>query len=374
MRSKSPSPRLPRRTAPAFVLLAVTLCVSGCASPLAGDWQIGPFTKAVDANPCLEPTPESTFSCPLNGPVRWEELAVYNPAAVVREGKLYLLYRAQDKGGTSRVGLAWSDDGLHFARRPAPVLHPDHDATKAFEAKGGCEDPRVVEDGQGNYVMTYTAYDGKTARMAIATSPDLIHWRKRGLAFAGKYRDEWTKAGAIVSRQIGHRTVAERIDGKYWMYLRDSKLLAATSEDLVQWTIVEDAQGRPRELLLPRPGKFDSELVEPGPPPLLRDDGILIVYNGVNAKAGGDPAIPPGTFCGGQALMDRHDPMRLLRRCKSSFIRPDQPYEMTGQVANVCFLESLARFRGKWFLYYGTADSRIAVAWCPAEIARGGSR
>jgi hypothetical protein len=28
----------------------------------------------------------------------------------------------------------------------------------------------------------------------------------------------------------------------------------------------------------------------------------------------------------------------------------------------VCFLEALANFNGKWFLYYGTADSKIAVA------------
>jgi len=367
MLAKLPSPTRPRRTEAAFVLLAVALGLSGCTTPVVGRWQIGPFTKAADVNPCLKPTPASPFDCPLNGPVRWEALAVYNPAAVVREGKVHLLYRAQGKDKTSRIGLAWSDDGFHFTRRGEPVLYPDNDAMKAFEARGGCEDPRVVEDGRGHYVMTYTAYDGKTARLAIATSTDLVHWRKHGLAFAGTYRDEWTKAGAIVSRQVGHRTVAELIGGAYWMYLRDSKLLAATSRDLLRWTIVEDAQRRPREPLLPRPGRFDSKLVEPGPAPLLRADGILMIYNGVNAATGGDGRIPPGTFCGGQVLMDKRNPLRVLRRCRGDFIRPDQPYEKTGQVANVCFLESLVLFRGRWLLYYGTADSRIAVASCPAE-------
>jgi len=356
-----------RRRAWTAALAAVALCGAGCAARPADDWQIGPFTKAVDENPCLEPTESSTFACPLGGEVRWERRAVFNPAAVVRDGKLWLLYRAQDEAGTSRIGLAHSDDGLRFTRHSAPVLYPDHDAMKALEWPGGCEDPRVVEDGRGQYVMTYTAYDGQTARMAIATSPDLIHWRKRGPAFAGKHRDEWTKAGAIISRQIGHRTVAEKIGGKYWMYLRDSKFLAATSDDLVRWTIVEAPAARPREALRPRQGQFDSLLVEPGPPPLLRDDGILLIYNGVNAEAGGDPHLPPGTFCGGQALMDPNDPLRLLRRCERDFLRPDQPFERTGQIANVCFLEGLALFRGRWFLYYGTADSRIAVASCPAE-------
>ena len=45
-----------------------------------------------------------------------------------------------------------------------------------------------------------------------------------------------------------------------------------------------------------------------------------------------------------------------------SFMKPDKAYEMNGQVNNVCFLEGLARFKNKWFLYYGTADSKIAVA------------
>ena len=87
-----------------------------------------------------------------------------------------------------------------------------------------------------------------------------------------------------------------------------------------------------------------------------------MLYNGVNAKVGGDPAVPPGTFCGGQVLMDRADPTRVVRRCTTFFLRPDQPFERSGQVANVCFLEGLVRFRGKWLLYYGTADSRIGVA------------
>ncbi len=44
------------------------------------------------------------------------------------------------------------------------------------------------------------------------------------------------------------------------------------------------------------------------------------------------------------------------------FIHPDKPYERTGEVNEVCFVEGLVWFKNKWFLYYGTADSRIAVA------------
>jgi predicted GH43/DUF377 family glycosyl hydrolase len=328
----------------------------------AGDWQLLPFVKADAANPCLAPRAESEFDSPFGGRVKWEEAHVFNPAAVVRDGKVWLLYRAQDKAGVSRLGLAWSDDGLHFTRRPQPVLFPANDTMKEFEAGGGCEDPRVVEDGNGRYVLTYTGYDGKTARLLVATSRDLVQWEKHGPAFEGELRNEWTKSGAIVCRQVRERFVATKINGQYWMYFRDSKFLVAHSDDLLHWRAILDEHGKPRIVVGPRPGKFDSNLVEPGPQALLRDEGVLLLYNGVNAKQGGDPKLPAGNFASGQLLFDKNDPARVLGRSDAYFLTPDRPYEITGQVGNVCFIEGLVEFKGAWFLYYGTADSKIAVA------------
>ena len=90
------------------------------------------------------------------GVVRWEALHTFNPAAVVRDGKVYLLYRAEDdtgemaiSGHTSRLGLAVSDDGLNFVRHPAPVVYPAADGQDVHEWHGGCEDPRLVEAPDG---------------------------------------------------------------------------------------------------------------------------------------------------------------------------------------------------------------------------------
>jgi beta-1,2-mannosidase len=335
-------------------------------SPAVSPWQLLPFTKADAANPILQPTAASEFDCPLEGRVRWEESHVFNPAAVVREGKVWIVYRAQGKSGVSRLGLASSIDGLHFVRHPKPVVYPDNDSQRAFEAGGGCEDPRIIEDSSGNYVLTYTAYDGKTARLMVATSKDLLTWRKHGPAFQGEMREEWTKSGSIVCRRQDDRFIAEPIDGRYWMYLRDSKFLLATSKDLKNWEVIRDSSGKPREIVSSRRGLFDSDLVEPGPQAWLRDDGILLLYNGVNAKTNGDPKLPPGNFASGQLLMDRKDPTRILKRSDGHFLTPDRPYEITGQVGNVCFIEGMVTFQGRWLLYYGTADSRVAVATGPA--------
>ena len=340
----------------AGVLLALP---SHCA---AAGWELLPFVKVDAANPCLSPRIESEFESPLGGRVKWEGAHVFNPAAIVRDGKVWLVYRAQDKAGVSRLGLAWSDDGLRFTRRAEPVLFPANDEMKKYEEGGGCEDPRLVEDAGGQYILTYTGYDGKTARLLVAASRDLVHWQKHGPAFDGELRNEWTKSGSIVCRQIGERFVATKINGKYWMYFRDSKFLLAHSEDLLHWNAVTNRDGQPRIIVTGRPGKFDSDLVEPGPQALLRDDGILLLYNGVNAKQGGDAKLAPGNFASGQLLFDKNDPARVLKRSDTYFLSPDRPYEITGQVGNVCFIEGLVQFKGAWFLYYGTADSKIAVA------------
>jgi predicted GH43/DUF377 family glycosyl hydrolase len=43
-------------------------------------------------------------------------------------------------------------------------------------------------------------------------------------------------------------------------------------------------------------------------------------------------------------------------------MKPEKPYEITGQVNQVCFVEGLTQFKNNWYLYYGTADSKIAMA------------
>src|SRR5688572_2573411 len=147
-------------------------------------WALLPFVKVDSVNPVLT-AGDNEFNCPvLKRSIKWEDKDVFNPAAVVRDGKIYLLYRAEDKigkhAGTSRIGLAVSDDGLHFTKRIEPVLYPDNDSLKIYEWEGGIEDPRVVETEDGQYLMTYTAYDGTTARLLIATSTDLLQWKKHG--------------------------------------------------------------------------------------------------------------------------------------------------------------------------------------------------
>jgi beta-1,2-mannosidase len=350
------------------------------------EWMFGPFEKPRRANPVIAPSTAATFRSPMNDSVvRWEEYATFNPAAVVKDGKVYLLYRAEDASGeerighhTSRLGLAESADGLHFTRRGAPVLYPDTDAQAKYEWTGGVEDPRIVEAGDGSYVLTYTQWNRDVPRLAVATSSDLVTWKKHGPAFArtdsaGKYRGVESKSGAILARVEGSRLVATKVNGKYWMYYNVPDILIATSDNLVDWTPLEDANGKPVKVLSPRPGYFDSWLVEAGPPAILTERGIVVLYNAGNSGTYGDPALPARIYTGGQALFDARNPVKLLARSDAPFIRPTEDYERTGQYAEgTTFVEGLVPFNGRWYLYYGTADSRVGVAvWDPGRKAGG---
>ncbi len=344
-------------------------------------WMFGPFEKPRDVNPAITPNPASQFRSAMGDSiVRWEEHATFNPAAVVKDGRVYLLYRAEDASGeqtigghTSRIGLAESQDGLHFTRKSAPVLYPDVDAQREYEWPGGVEDPRIVEAEDGTYVLTYTQWNRRIPRLAIATSRDLVNWTKHGPAFAysadGKHRNLESKSGAIVARTEGNRVIATRLNGKYWMYFNVPDILIATSDDLVDWTPLEDSDGRLIKVLSPRAGYFDSWLVEAGPPAIVTEHGILVLYNAGNSGQYGDPQLPARVYTGGQALYDLHNPLKLLARSDAPFIKPTEAYERTGQyTAGTTFVEGLVPFNGRWYLYYGTADSRVGVAvWDPKQ-------
>src|SRR4051812_32020757 len=341
--------RLPAREMPRIrITFATMLALTGAPytarlSAQDRSWMLGPFEKPRAANPVLTPRASSTFRSPASDSVvRWEEYATFNPAAAVRNGKVTMLYRAEDTSGeekighhTSRLGMAESGDGLRFVRRAEPVLYPARDAQRANEWPGGVEDPRIVEMEDGTYVLTYTQWNREVPRLAVATSKDLVAWTKHGPAFAaaasGKYMAMETKSGAILSRLVGDRLVATKVNGKYWMYFNVPDILVATSDDLIRWTPLADANGRPVKVLSPRPGYFDSWLVEAGPPPLLTAQGIVVLYNAGNSAKYGEPGLPERMYTGGQALFDAKNPIRLLARSTEPFIKPTEPYERTGQ-------------------------------------------
>jgi beta-1,2-mannosidase len=227
-----------------------------------------------------------------------------------------------------------------------------------YEKGGGVEDPRIVKVGETFY-MTYTGYnnvdgvgsDKKDAQLCLATSRDLVHWNRQGIifpAYRGRWNVKWTKSGAILT---------EKINGKYWMYFlgdakdREQQMGVAFSSDLIHWTEALD-----HPILSSRPGMFDAQVVEPGPPPLLAAEGIFLVYNGADDKL---------VYSTGWAVFDKKDPTKVLARADQPVFSPQHTWEKVGQVPNVVFVEGMVRDGNRWLFYYGGADKYVGVASAP---------
>ncbi|MGH9845472.1 MAG: glycoside hydrolase family 130 protein, partial [Blastocatellia bacterium] len=247
------------------------------------------------------------------------------------------------KAGTSRLGYAYSTDGIHFIHRSEPVLVPEAE----YEKDGGVEDPRLVKIGSTWY-LTYTAYNKKEAQLSLATSKDLLRWERKGVimpANRGRWNVGWTKAGAILT---------EKVKGKYWMYYmadpaKDvNEMGVAFSNDLIHWTEALD-----QPVLRRRPGYFDAKVVEPGPPPIMTEQGILLIYNGADEKL---------VYATGWVLFDKKDPTKVLARSDQPIFTVEREWEKVGQVPNVVFVEGMAPDGNRWLFYYGGADKYVGVA------------
>lgn len=306
---------------------------------------LGPFTPW-PGNPVLRPTGKG-----------WQSANVYNPAATVCDGRIVLLYRAHAADRVSRIGIAVSDDGLHFDVDADPVLEP----TESYESRG-CEDPRITAIG-GDYYLTYTGYDGHSALLCLATSTDLRTWTKHGPLFPDldtwrtvswlrerRSARPWNKAGGIVPVAI---------DGLWHMYVGEGAIYRATSPDLRTWT-VGDAP-----VVEGRPGSWDADLVEVGAPPVLVGDHIVLLVNGATVASLEDMNVD---YRCGLVTFALTDPSTVIERTAGTLLAPATREEKVGLVPNVTFVEGLVTFRGRWLAYYGQADTTTGVAIAPATF------
>jgi len=274
----------------------------------------------------------------------FERLCVYNPGATIKNGRVYLLYRAESKHENylSRIGLAFSKDGFSFKRYPGnPVIKENKNLLRE---KRGCEDPRIIKLGK-NYFLTYTAYQGgNKIHLCGAYSNNLINWKKVGILVPGR-----EKSGAIVQDY--------KYNGKYIMYFGEGKSLrVASSKNLKKWKIINNSVLKVREKY------FDSYLVEGGPPPIITKKGILLIYNSAKKITNYVGKKDWLSYSPGLAIFDKNNPTKLLYRSNRPILEPTEYWEMYGKVNYVIFATGLVYFKRKWLLYYGGADKSIGVA------------
>jgi predicted GH43/DUF377 family glycosyl hydrolase len=358
-----------------YIYLSAILFFAACTSKPSIFDQLSYFYKPV-AEPVLSHDSTAVFFDSLNNEwVHWKKADVFNPAAIVRNDTIYVLSRCEDNpsaglgGRTSRIGISASQDGIHFTNFPEPVLYPTRDRFQQYDDPGGCEDPRIVQTEEGLYVLAYTSWNEKVPRLSIAFSRDLFHWQKKGPAFAKAYNarflDSASKSASMITKMQDNKIVLAKIAGKYWMYWGEHFVNLAWSENLYDWYPILDKDSSLKKAMLTRPNHFDSDLVECGPPAIITNRGVMLMYNGKNANKAkdADPKLPTGTYSVGRVFFDPRDLQTILIRSDDPFLKPTLPHEVSGQyAAGTTFAEGLVFYKSKWFLYYGTADSYVGVA------------
>ena len=319
------------------------------------------FEKHIE-NPILKPNPN----------IDWENFCVLNPAVVYdnKNNRFVMLYRAtgDDIKHKIRLGLAISEDGIHFTRQSDK---PAFDALD-YEPDGGCiEDPRLVEIG-GRYYITYAARAFAPGRYWLPPEifkAERAQWLKSQPqdtpAFVKlnhtvtylAYTDDFVtykKVGRITDSRYDDRDVVifpRAINGKYVCITRpeinnEKSMYIAFSDDLVEWG--------DRELLYRGTEPWENCRLGAGCPPIETDDGWLLIYHGVDAR---DEVYRVGVM-----LLDKDDPSKVLARTKDFVMEPEFDYETSGLYNGCVFPTGAVERDGTLYVYYGCADKYIAVA------------
>tara|TARA_Y100000310_G_scaffold344805_1_gene459643 strand:+ start:6153 stop:7040 length:888 start_codon:yes stop_codon:yes gene_type:complete len=262
----------------------------------------------------------------------YEAVGTFNPAAAVHNDKMYIIYRALNKKNCSSLCLAVSKDGFNFKKyKKNPIIKP------SFKERSGVEDPRVTKIGD-TYYLLYTSYNGKqpvtakTINECLATSKDMVHWKKRGVIMKGE------KSAALHP---------EKVNGRYLVFIGGASIRVATAKKLKKLKLAQEP------ILATRDDHFDSVYVEVGPPSFTFKNKIVLFFNTTNKNKLFQPSL---------ALLDKKNPHKVLYRANKPLMKPIKPYEKEGIVNNVIFATGLVEWKDRYFLYYGGADTTINLA------------
>lgn len=309
---------------------------------------------------------------------KFENLSVFNPGILQDGNTVHVVYRAIDENHVSCLGYAKLDGPTKLVERwNKPFLYPKYKYEKM-----GIEDARLTKIDDIIY-MTYVVHDGKNAMTAYRYGKNLFNLKKGGIispqltynkvgklfgysqlkddyytfkSYYTDYVDEkvivWDKDGFFFPEKIkGQYVFMHRIlpdiqiaPAKHIYFLKTKEYWERNIKRLAEFVVMEPEQG------------WETRHIGGGAPPIKTKYGWLLLYHGVEPKNAGR------IYRAGAALLDLNNPTKVIARTPKPFMSPDKNYESVGHVNNVVFPTGTAIFKDRLYIYYGTADSDIAVA------------
>ncbi|MCL5781989.1 MAG: hypothetical protein M1459_01370 [Patescibacteria group bacterium] len=345
----------------AFTIALIALIFAWRAGKLDKEEEIEHVkVKRHHANPVMSPDSGND----------WEAAGTFNPAAIKDDdGNTHIIYRAIGSDGVSRVGYAFSKDGLHideklsypiFAlknprrnipdkdKRPDPVMYPSGGSW------GGCEDPRAIRIGNRIY-MTFNAFDGwdfiRIGVVSITTND----------FFARRWN--WSRPLYISPEKEIHKNwvvFPEKINGKFAILHSITPEIQVDYVDSLEELDYGSKKIKSKFKQRDNNGNWDNWVRGAGPPPIRTDIGWLVLYHAMDRK---DPSIG---YKLGAMILDTNDPTKIIARAPAPILVPDEWYENDWKPGVVYACGSTIK-DGNLYVYYGGGDKHICVAHTPLD-------
>lgn len=207
----------------------------------------------------------------------------------------------------------------------------------------GVEDPRITTIA-GRHYFTYVAVSCHGPATALASTVDFREFTRHGIIFCPENKDVVLFPEPISGSYAAlHRPVCGSPFTRPEMWV-------ARSPDLIHWGghVPLDISG----------GEWQSGRVGGGAPPIRVEGGWLELYHGNR-----QPTRPGevGAYYGGAVLLDLEDPSKVLRRTAEPIFAPEAAFEKSGFVPNIVFPTGVVQSGEDLLVYYGAADSSVAV-------------
>jgi len=311
----------------------------------------------------------------------FEQKAVLNPAVYQEGNSVHLFYRAVDELHGSTIGYARFNGPTKIVERwNKPFMKREY----SYESKG-VEDPRITKIGKTFY-MTYVAHDDKNAIVCLAAGTNIFKLKKRGIIsplltygevgelmhlqrlkdryflfeayyeeLAGKDMLVWEKDAFLFPRKIrGKYAMIHRVlPDIQLVYFKDFKQLKSKLFWRSYFSKLAD------HVVLENRYWFESRNIGGGAPVIEVPEGWLLIYHAV------EELNKARVYHACVALLDKKDPTKTICRLDKPLFSPKETWETRGYVNNVVFPTGTAQFGKYLYIYYGAADSSVAVARVP---------
>ncbi|HEY9075988.1 MAG TPA: glycoside hydrolase family 130 protein [Anaerolineaceae bacterium] len=311
-----------------------------------------PYPAGLHARQVINRHPTNPVLTPQQVP--YPSTLVFNPGVMRYQGKYIMAFR-NDCGTQAHpdehtnIGLAESDDGIHWSVHPQPVFTlQDHDIRRAY-------DPRLIAL-EGRIYLCFAADTHHGVRAGIAVTDDFHNYEVLHLSTPDN------RNVVLFPERIGGKFI--RLERPFPVYSRGGErfdIWISASPDLRYW-------GDSALLIGVEDVPFSNRKIGPGAPPIKTSKGWLVVFHAVdydeNRGKNGWEASWKKRYTAGLALLDLENPYKVLSIYQEPLLAPEASYETRDGYRNDVIFPCAAVLDpgGEVKIYYGAADTVICLA------------